>query len=90
LAHTPSLISTVLSYVEAGSGVGIISDSIISLGAGRPLVFRPLTPAHTVDLVMVWSDDNDSPSAKAFRDLVFEWQQAKRLWNETPVRRKRN
>src|SRR2546430_9845593 len=43
-SHTPSLISTVFSYVEAGAGVGIISDSVASLGAGRPLVFRPLTP----------------------------------------------
>src|SRR2546422_474610 len=31
LAHTPSLISTVLSYVEAGAGIGIIPESICSL-----------------------------------------------------------
>ena len=83
LAQTPSLISTVLSYVEAGAGVAIISDSICSLGMGRPLVFRPLSPVHTVPLVMVWSDNNDSPPAAAFRRLVREWKTAKLLWSES-------
>lgn len=82
LAHTPSLISTVLSYAEAGAGVGIISDSIAALGQGQPLVFRPLSPVHTVDLVMVWSEQNDSPPATAFRNLVREWLQAGRLWTK--------
>jgi len=74
----------VLSYVEAGAGVGIISDSICSLGQGQPLVFRPLLPAHTVDLVMVWSEENDSPPAAAFRALVSEWLNAGRLWKKRP------
>lgn len=80
LAHTPSLISTVLSYVEAGAGVGVIPDSVSSLGAGQPIEFRPLTPVHTVELVMVWSDTAESPPAAAFRNLVQEWLQAGRLW----------
>lgn len=82
LAHTPSLIHTVLSYVEAGAGVGIISDSICPLGQGQPLVFRPLTPVHTIDLVMVWSEANDSPPAAAFRALLREWKDAGSLWNQ--------
>lgn len=80
LAHTPSLISTVLSYVEAGAGIGIISDSICTLGQGLPLVFRPLSPAHTVDLVMVWSENNDTPPAVAFRQLLREWKNERLLW----------
>jgi DNA-binding transcriptional LysR family regulator len=80
LAHTPSLVSTVLSYVEAGAGVGIIPDSVSSLGAGLPVVFRPLTPAHTVELVMVWSDEVESPPAAAFRSLMQEWLKAGSLW----------
>ena len=80
LAHTPSLISTVLSYVEAGAGIGIISDSICSLGQGLPLVFRPLSPAHTVDLVMVWSENNDTPPAAAFRRLLRDWKDGGLLW----------
>jgi DNA-binding transcriptional LysR family regulator len=80
LAHTPSLISTVLSYVEAGAGIGIISESICSLGQGLPLVFRPLSPAHTIELVMVWSDQNDTPPAAAFRRLLREWKDAGQLW----------
>ncbi len=86
LAHTPSLISTVLSYVEAGAGIGIISDSVASLGEGRPLCFRPLLPSHTVDLVMVWSDQNDSPAAAAFRNLVLEWQRTGGLWKTKIMR----
>ncbi len=80
LAHTPSLISTVLSYVEADAGVGVIPDSVSSLGAGLPVVFRPLTPAHTVELVMVWSDQTESPPATAFRRLLQEWLKADALW----------
>ena len=80
LSHTPSLISTVLSYVEAGAGTGVIPDSVCSLGVGSPLLFRPLSPAHTVDLVMVWSEQQDSPSATAFRSLVQEWLDSGLLW----------
>jgi DNA-binding transcriptional LysR family regulator len=84
LAHTPSLINTVLSYVEAGAGVGIISDSICSLGQGQPLVFRPLSPVHTIDLVMVWSEHNDTPPAAAFRKLLTDWKKEGLLWKQAP------
>ena len=82
LAHTPSLISTVLSYVEAGAGIGIISESIRSLGQGLPLVFKPLTPSHSVELVMVWSDENDTPAAASFRSLLREWKSSGQLWGK--------
>ena len=82
LVHTPSVISTVLSYVEAGAGVGIIPDSVGSLGTGGPLAFRPLVPAHAVDLVMVWSDSEASPAAAAFRALVAEWIRGRKLWRK--------
>jgi DNA-binding transcriptional LysR family regulator len=80
LAHTPSLISTVLSYVEAGAGIGIVSESICSDARDAGLVFRPLSPARTVDLVMVWSAQNDPPPAAAFRRLLREWKEAGLLW----------
>ncbi len=85
LAHTPSLVSTVLSYVEAGAGVGVIPDSVCSLGAEMAVNFRPLTPAHTVELVMVWSDQTESPPAAAFRNLMLEWLKGELLWK--PVRK---
>ena len=81
LAHTPSLISTVLSYVEAGAGIAILSESISSPGQNLPLVFRPLSPIGTVDLVMVWSDTSDTPAAKGFRELLREWKEADLLWD---------
>jgi DNA-binding transcriptional LysR family regulator len=79
-AHTPTVISTVLSYVEAGAGVGIIPDSVARLGADRPLIFRALTPVQTVELVMVWNPESSSPPANAFRALVEEWLKAGHLF----------
>ncbi len=83
IAHTPSLISTVLSYVEAGAGIGIVSDSVCSLARGAPIQFRPLTPTHSVDLVLVWSDDNDSPPSAAFRRLLEQWANSGQLWRNS-------
>ncbi len=80
LVHTPSVIHTVLSYVEAGAGIGIIPDSVAVVGAGGPLVFRPLVPVQSVDLVMVWAGSNTSPAALAFRELVAAWLRTKKLW----------
>lgn len=82
LSHTPSLISTVLNYVEAGAGVGIVSESIRSITLGMPLIFRALSPVQTVDLVMVWSETNDTPPAAAFRRLLREWKETGALWKE--------
>jgi LysR family transcriptional regulator, benzoate and cis,cis-muconate-responsive activator of ben and cat genes len=78
LAHTPSLIGTVLTYAQAGAGLGIVTDSIIS--APSPLCFIPLTPAQTVPLVLVWQEDARTPPVERFRELVQEWKSAKRLW----------
>lgn len=78
LAQTPSLVGTVLSYVEAGAGVGIVTDSV-----ARPhptLRFVPLSPVATVPLVLVWQEDNDTPPSKRFRELVATWQRAGKLW----------
>lgn len=80
LAHTPTVISTVLSYVEAGAGIGIIPDSVAQLGADRPLVFRPLVPSQSVELVMVWNRSTTSPPADAFRALVGEWVRSGRMF----------
>ena len=83
LAHTPSLISTVLSYVEADAGIGIVSDGIAIMTQGLPLVVRPLLPAHTVDLVLVWSEQRNSPPANAFRQLIEAWKDSGRLFSPT-------
>jgi len=79
-AHTPSVIGTVLAYVESGEGVGVIPDSVAVLGTGRPLSFRPLVPRRSVELVMVWSEDHANPAAAAFRVSMLEWIQAHRPW----------
>lgn len=77
-AHTPSLVGTVLGYVEAGAGVGIVTDSVVT--PGDPLCFVPLKPAVTVPLVLVWQEDEDAPPVQRFRELVVEWERAGKLW----------
>jgi DNA-binding transcriptional LysR family regulator len=78
LSHTPSLIGTVLSYVEAGAGIGVVTDSVI-VGPSH-LRFVPLQPAFRVPLVLVWREDDDSPPVQRFRELVLKWKTAGKLW----------
>src|SRR6185436_2619277 len=82
LVHTPSVIHTVLSYVEAGAGIGIIPDSVASVGDGGPLIFRPLVPVQAIELVMVWAGSCTSPATTAFRTLVAEWIKTRKLWRK--------
>jgi DNA-binding transcriptional LysR family regulator len=72
LAQTPSIVGTVLTYVQAGMGVGVVPETVAVLSPGPDLVFKPLHPSQVVDLVMVWSATGDNPAAKAFRALVEE------------------
>ena len=78
IAHTPSLIGTVMTYVEAGAGIGVVSELA---SATDPLLrFVPLTPPQTVPLVLVWQHEQDAPPVQRFRELLFEWNSAGKLW----------
>src|SRR6266496_6702453 len=77
--HTPSLIGTVMTYVEAGAGIGIATESVV-----RPttaLHFVLLTPAQRVPLVFVWQEDDDSPPVQRFRELLLVRKSAGTLWH---------
>ena len=78
LTHTPSLIGTVLSYVEAGAGVGVVTDSVVH--SSSALKFVPLSPLMTVPLVFAWPEHDDSPPVQRLRELLLEWRKAKTLW----------
>ena len=78
LAHTPSLIGTVLSYVEAGAGLGIVTESVMA--SSSVLRFVPLKPVHCVPLVLVWQEDEDTPAVQRFRELLLAWKSAGKLW----------
>lgn len=78
ISHTPSLIGTVLAYVEAGAGIGIVPDSVLAMS--NVLRFVPLTPTCHVPLVLVWQEDEDSAPMQRFRELVLEWKADGRLW----------
>jgi DNA-binding transcriptional LysR family regulator len=77
-SHTPSLIGTVLSYAEAGAGLGIVPDSVVMTGVG--LRFIPLVPVFSVPLVIVWQQDADAPPIQRFRELLMEWKATDQLW----------
>ena len=76
MKHTPSLIGTILQYVEAGTGIGVVPEST----ASKSLVLIPLKPQQTIPLVMVWAKEGDDPAVLAFRDLVKEWLRSGELW----------
>lgn len=78
MAQTPSLIGTVLCYAEAGAGVGIVTESIIT--PEQPLRFAVLKPAVSVPLVLVWHEDEETPPQRRFRELLVAWQNAGKLW----------
>lgn len=78
IAYTPSLIGTVMSYVEAGAGVGIVPESVIGNEPG--LKFALLRPIAAVQLVLVWPENEDTPAVQRFRELVEEWLAAGKLW----------
>jgi LysR family transcriptional regulator, benzoate and cis,cis-muconate-responsive activator of ben and cat genes len=79
LAHTPSLIGTVMSYVEAGAGIGVVTESVVTTPA---LHFAMLKPIQRVPLVFVWQEDDDSPPVQRFRELLLEWNEAGKLWHQ--------
>ena len=72
LAHTPSIVGTVLTYVEAGAGIGIVPESVSVLDTDKHLLFKPLHPLQVIELVMVWNEAQNNPAAHAFRALVSE------------------
>lgn len=76
LVHTPSLIGTVLQYVEAGAGIGVVPESTTQ----ENLVLVPLKPQQTIPFVMVWAKEGDDPPVVAFRELVKEWLREGKLW----------
>lgn len=77
ITHTPSLIGTVLQYVEAGAGIGIVPETIDP--ESSPIKLVPLKPQATIPLVMVWAGEGDDPAVKAFREMVKDWQKRKKL-----------
>ena len=80
LTHTPSVISTVLRYVEAGTGIGIVPESLAELDATSRWTKAPLTPHLSVPLVLVWKEEHEEPPVTAFRQLIGEWLKRGKLW----------
>jgi DNA-binding transcriptional LysR family regulator len=73
LAHTPSIVGTVLTYVEAGAGIGVVPESVSVLNTNPDIVLKPLHPLQTIELVMVWDGARNNPAAHAFRAVATEW-----------------
>ena len=80
IGHAPSLIGTVLRFVESGAGIGIIPECLVETDISKRWRGVPLTPQRTIPLVLVWKRENEEPPARAFRDLVAEWLREGKLW----------
>ena len=80
IGHTPSLISTVLRFVESGAGIGIVPECLTETDKSQRWRGVPLTPQRTIPLVLVWKKEQEEPPARAFRLLVSEWLHHERLW----------
>ncbi len=77
LAHTPSVIGTILQYAEAGEGIGIVPESTRS----QNVSLVPLRPQVAIPFVMVWTKQGNDPAVAAFRELVKEWLREGKLWS---------
>ncbi len=82
IAHAPSLIGTILRYVESGAGVGIIPECLTETDPSKRWQAVRLNPPQTIPLVMVWRDIDLEPPAAAFCELVAEWTRANVLWRD--------
>ena len=80
IAHSPSLISTVLRFVESGAGVGIIPECLSETDKSARWHALRLTPACTIPLVLVWTGQQEEPATSTFRALVVEWLRQGKLW----------
>jgi DNA-binding transcriptional LysR family regulator len=78
IVHTPSLIGTIVQYVEAGAGIGIVPETAASPNS-KVVKLIPLTPKKHIPLVMVWAQEGDDAAVVAFRELVKTWLKDKRL-----------
>jgi DNA-binding transcriptional LysR family regulator len=62
--------SSVVLLVQAGSGIAIVPSNLQQVGL-RDLVFCPLTNrGASIDLVMAWAPERDSPIRNEFLDLA--------------------
>lgn len=77
IARTPSLMGTIIKYVESGAGYGIVPEC--AQLESRAVTLVPLSPRRNIPLVLVWSDDARNPAADAFRSMVAEWKVQGRL-----------
>lgn len=77
IAHTPSVIGTILRYVEYGEGIGIVPQTVTPETDDVRLV--PLTPLTKLPLVMVWAQDLEDSPTRAFRDLAIRFLKEGRM-----------
>ncbi|MBL9166734.1 MAG: LysR family transcriptional regulator [Verrucomicrobiales bacterium] len=80
VAHTPSLIGTVLRYVEAGIGTGIVPEGVIADPPDSEVKLIPLKPIQIAPLIMVWNKTAEDPPVLAFIELMRNWLAADRLF----------
>lgn len=87
--HEPDLMTTVLTLVAAGSGIGLVPGCVATRAAAG-VVFKEVTPpSAAVPLVMAWGRDADSPTLAAFVDMMRELKPTIGAQMECRVERRR-
>ena len=87
IPNTPLQISTVLSMVAAGEGIGIVPEPARQL-ANPGVTFCRLSPKPTpIPLILAWRASEETPTVKAMIALVRGWLMPRiRTTETTPVR----
>jgi DNA-binding transcriptional LysR family regulator len=83
IGHAPSLISTVLRFVESGAGIGIVPECLGETSKTPRWNALRLNPSRTIPLVLVWTGEQEEPATVAFRSLVVEWLREGKLWRSS-------
>lgn len=80
IGHAPSLINTVLRFVESGAGIGIVPECLGETSKTARWNALRLTPSRTIPLVLVWTGEQEEPATTAFLALTAEWLRQGKLW----------
>jgi DNA-binding transcriptional LysR family regulator len=77
IAATAGVWSSAVLLVQAGTGIAILPSNL-QQGGLRDLAFCPLTNrGASIDLVMAWSPEHDTPIRSEFLDLVRAYRDRK-------------
>jgi DNA-binding transcriptional LysR family regulator len=70
IEHEPDLMTTVLTLVAAGSGIGLVPGCVATRETAGVRFCAIMPASEAVPLVMAWSEKIESPTVGAFIDVM--------------------